>query len=412
MPIAGSVETEARWASPRGTGDGELNPADSVRPLRVAQVIPARVNPYSGLLVSVCRLSASLVAQGCEVELWQLGELSAEAESLLLEATHAGVKRHLLPAPRLGERIAPLEAAISGRPVDVAHLHGVFNPLNVRLAAALRIPYLVTPHGGYAPESLAHHWVRKRAFRTLFELPMLRRAGRVTALTEKEAAQIRAFGVKGEIDVVANGVDPPPREIDPRAFRREYGIPDGAPLAVYVGRLDVRAKRLEDLLRGIAAASNWRAALVGGDYRGGADFLRRRIHRLGIQDRAWVVSPRRGRQLQEVLAASDAFVLLSRSEGMPMALLEATAWGVPAMVSPEVDRVLGVEESGAGWRVVPDRLAEALRIALDEDEDRRAGRKEAARAFAARYTWSDAARAYAALYRRVLAGAGASGVGT
>lgn len=406
MPTDGSVEARSRQRRWSGSGGDHVSPAEPVRPLRVAQVIPARVHPYSGLLVSLCRLSAWLVAEGCEVELWQLGRLSPEAESLLLQAVEAGASRQLLPGPRVLNSISRLEAAIASRPVDLAHIHGVFNPLNVRVAAALRVPYVVTPHGGYAPESLAYHPLRKRAFRRLFELPMLREARGITALTHHEADQIRSFGVRSNIAIVPNGVDAPPVDIDPNAFRREYGIPTGAPLAVYVGRLDVRAKRLDDLLRGIAAAPEWRVALLGGDFRGGADFLRRKIERLGIADRAWIVPPRRGRQLHEVLAASDAFVLLSRSEGMPMALLEATAWGVPAMVSPEVDRALEVEAAGAGWRVDRERLARILEASLHEDDARRTARKEAARAFASRYTWGDAARAYAALYRRAVAGVG------
>ena len=65
-----------------------------------------------------------------------------------------------------------------------------------------------------------------------------------------------------------------------------------------------------------------------------------------------------------------------------------------------------MEAAGAGWRVDRERLARILEASLHEDDARRTARKEAARAFASRYTWGDAARAYAALYRRAVAGVG------
>jgi glycosyltransferase involved in cell wall biosynthesis len=124
--------------------------------------------------------------------------------------------------------------------------------------------------------------------------------------------------------------------------------------------MDMRAKRLDDVLRGIADDPDWHLALVGPDFKGQLAQIQRLIADLDLGRRVHLVPPRRGRPLYEAVAGSDVFVLLSRSEGHPMALLEALACGTPALVSAEVERAVGVDEAGAGWVADPRLVGEAL----------------------------------------------------
>jgi glycosyltransferase involved in cell wall biosynthesis len=108
---------------------------------------------------------------------------------------------------------------------------------------------------------------------------------------------------------------------------------------------------------------------------------------------------------EEWLPAFDIFALSSDSEGLPIALLEAMACGVPAIVTavgamPEV-----VDHGNAGLVVPPgDRtaLAEAI-VALGGDAGRRAALAEAGlRHVQERHSAERMARDYEALYRKVL----------
>jgi glycosyltransferase involved in cell wall biosynthesis len=86
----------------------------------------------------------------------------------------------------------------------------------------------------------------------------------------------------------------------------------------------------------------------------------------------------------EQLAASDVFVLSSRSEGMPMSILEAMAAGLPVVASA-VGGIPEIVRDGATGLLVPpgdaDALAAALGRLLDDDGLRRrlgaAGRERA-----------------------------------
>jgi glycosyltransferase involved in cell wall biosynthesis len=359
--------------------------------MRIAQVVPAGAHPFSGVPAVIAHLSAHLADRGHHVEVWLLRPWSEEEQAVHAAALRdAGVS--LVSPTTTGRRRL---AALADRDVDVVQLHSVFTPPNALLARRLRVPYVISPHGGYAPASLARSARRKTAYKYLLERPMLRRAALRVALTDVEARDLDAFGAGRPVAVIPNGVIPAPRDLDGAAFRRELGLGPTDRLLLFVGRLDILHKGLDVLLDGVAEASAWRLAVVGPDVRGGRAWLLARAEALGMLSRLAVVGPRQGRALHEAFAAADCFALTSRWEGLPIALLEALSHGVPAVVSPAVDRLVGVSQADAGWSVRASELGLALRRLDGAELARRAA---GTRALAARYDWTAIAARYEAAY--------------
>ena len=147
---------------------------------------------------------------------------------------------------RRGRAVASLA---DDRAVDLVHLHGAFNQSNTAVSRAIRRPYVFSPHSGYDPVSLRRSRGAKHVYRLLFERTMLKRAALIAALTDIELTQVRAFGATGPCEVIPNGVEAAPGDVDPRPFRRELGIAPDTPLAVFVGRLDVYRKGLDALVQ-------------------------------------------------------------------------------------------------------------------------------------------------------------------
>jgi glycosyltransferase involved in cell wall biosynthesis len=143
-------------------------------------------------------------------------------------------------------------------------------------------------------------------------------------------------------------------------------------------------------------------ALVGSDFRDGRSWLLGRAEALGMVPRLTITGPRHGRQLHEAFAAADCFALTSRWEGLPIALLEALAHGLPSVVSPAVDRLVGVSDARAGWVAETPQLGALLRRLASLDSLERERRAHAARALAARYDWAAVAARYEATYARVV----------
>jgi len=368
--------------------------------MRIAHVVPKGEQPWSGVLTVIVHLAAALARHGHHVEVWQLHEWAqgdyAEQRTRL---NRDGVVQVRLAGSRgVGGRAARLA---DDRGIDVVHLHGAFNPSNTAVSRGLRRPYVFSPHSGYDPVSLARSRVRKRAYRLVFERTMLRRAAAIVALTDLELDDVRHFGATGPFAVIPNGVEPAPPNLDRQAFRRELGIPPDAPLAVFVGRLDVNRKGLDVLVRGVADAPPWRVALIGPPFRD-VDRLAELTRGLGVGDRVLMPGERHGERLQEALGAADVFTLLSRWEGLPMALLEALATSTPAVVSHEVERVLPVEAAGAGWAVDGGELGPLLRRLQDQDRDALRIRGAAALALAGRYDWGVVAERYGTTYEQAV----------
>jgi glycosyltransferase involved in cell wall biosynthesis len=207
-----------------------------------------------------------------------------------------------------------------------------------------------------------------------------RLATHVTAVSEAVADSVVALGVpRGRITVIPNGVDtarfaaPPPVE----EARRSLGAA-GVPLVGSVGCLALR-KDYGTLLEALALLSRrgvaFRAALVGDGPERAA--LESRAASAGVADLVRFLGERG--DVERLLPGMDVFVLSSREEGIPNALLEAMAAGRPCVATavggtPEVLR-----DGETGWLVPaasPVTLAAALEEALTRPGE--AGRRGAA----------------------------------
>ncbi len=141
---------------------------------------------------------------------------------------------------------------------------------------------------------------------------------------------------------------------------------------------------------------DWHLALVGPPFRD-VELLERIVGERSLGDRVHFVGERHGRHLQQTVYGADVFALTSRWEGMPMALLEALALGRPAVVSPAVERTIGVGDAGAGWVVSEGDVGRVLR---DIRRDELSERGRAALQLSKRYNWDRVAERYEAAYER------------
>jgi poly(glycerol-phosphate) alpha-glucosyltransferase len=371
--------------------------------MRIAHLVPRGEYAWSGILTVIVNLSIALAERGHDVEVWLLTPWDEDAYATHIERLRvAGVDRVPITFrggwSKIGAAVARHAAASSA---EVVHLHGAFNRTNTAVSLRLDAPFLFSPHSGYDPISLRRSRIRKHLYALAFERRMLARASILVALTEHERDQLRAFGATARCVVIPNGVAPPARPVDGTAFRQRIRVDIATPLAVYVGRIDVHRKGLDILLEGIASAPQWHLALIGAEERGDLPKLKARIDQLGIGIRVTMVGVLHEPEFSQALAAARVFTLQSRWEGLPMALLEALSHGTPALVSHEVERLIGVAAEGAGWVASSESIGRVLReVGATDERTWRKASKAAAR-LASRYRWTQVARAYEDAYASV-----------
>jgi glycosyltransferase involved in cell wall biosynthesis len=152
-----------------------------------------------------------------------------------------------------------------------------------------------------------------------------------------------------------------------------------------VGRLRA-PKDFTTLVRAVAACEPGSVRLqIAGDGPD-RDRVAGEIARLGLGAAVELLGARD--DVQDLLAAADIFVLSSRSEGMPMTVLEAMAAGLPVVASAVGGVPEAVGDGETGTLVPPgdpDALGRALAVLVADAELRdrlgAAGRRRAEREF-------------------------------
>lgn len=205
---------------------------------------------------------------------------------------------------------------------------------------------------------------------------------------------------------IYNGIEPLVRPTAERRdqIRRGLGVPAGATVIGTVGNLR-RAKAYPDFLDAIARLAPRHPGLIvliAGDGPLRAE-LEARSASLGLgQYLRWLG---RRNDVVEILPAMDVFVLSSRREGFPMAILEAMSAGVP-VVATDVGGVREVVRDGETGILLPAgdpvRLSEGIHRMI---EDQPAAARMAVRAsevFQRAFTVERMTRSMESLYLEVL----------
>ena len=315
----------------------------------------------------------------------------------LAAALHtAGIPVLLHHAPRGSLTFARLLRAIQHPRPDVVHCHNIAGTVMGAPAARLSgVPCLIsTRHGGAT---------RNPRFERKFWL-VARLCHRVVAVSRAAAAHLAVapWSRPDKLTVILNGTGFPsgadsPHE--PRCLPRPFTV-------VSVGRLH-RAKDFPTLLRALALASATLPSLrlwILGD---GPERLRLEslIAELGIQSHVQLLGTRQ--DVGRWLAQADLFVLSSVSEGLPLALLEALATGLPAVVTETGGMPEVVQCCGSGL-VVPPSQPEALAqtiVELARSPDRLQSLAARARqCYLRHFTLERMAGDYSALYLHILSG--------
>lgn len=299
---------------------------------------------------------------------------------------------------------------------QILHCHQMISPMTLALMArALPGKRLVINPHGRGPRGDVAKLTRLRPLTGKLRVAAALRWGDAfVAIAREIHDELRTMGVQEErIWDIANGVDVErfaPAAPDERMdLRRRLGLPDGK-LVVFVGRLTV-AKALDVLLNAWAqrdaTLADAHLILVGdGELR---DDLMRQMHALGMAQS--VVFTGSTNDTAAYLRACDAFVLSSRTEGMPVALLEAMACGLPC-VATCVGGSVEVLEDGTSGRLVAPEDAAALAKALAEALATPAWGIHARRRIQDRYAIDAVAQRYVTLYESLLNGRNAGAVRT
>jgi glycosyltransferase involved in cell wall biosynthesis len=289
---------------------------------------------------------------------------------------------------------------------DVVHIHAVWNfPTWWAMRAAYRagVPYMVAPQGSFEGWALNQNRWGKRLYGMFTEMPLLRRATWLQALTATEEGQFRRAGLDAPVVIVPNGIDPERfNRTAPRLVER-LGLQEGGRTLLFLSRLHPK-KGVDVLVEAFArfAPSHPEVFLVIAGHDGGTGYrskIEELIARHGLEHRCRLIGEVRGVDKYETLLGADAFVLPSHSEGLPVAVVEAMGAGLPVVITPGCN-LPEVAEQGAGLvvRADPGEVAEALNKVFASGDQARAMGENGRRLVRERFTWAGIARQLLEIY--------------
>ena len=375
--------------------------------LRVTHVVLSL--DCGGLERIVLDLARSGPGLGQEVSvicLERLGTLAPQVEGAGSRVVALGKRPGLDP-----ETTGRVAAALRYLRPDVVHTHQIGALYYAGPAAQDEgVPLVV--HTEHINQVAKHRGLRDRLRMRILWWRAGRYARRFCCVSEDIASEVCGYGAvpRGKVRVVRNGIDTMKfRGRGDGAVRASLGIPADAPVVGTIGRLN-EVKCQDLLIRSFGRVREQSPAahllLVGdGPSR---DDLRALVEDLGLRDRVHFAGYQA--EPERFLKAMDVFALASRAEGLPLAILEAWAAGLPVVATRVGGIPLVVEHGRTGLLAESgdeEALADHLRRLLSDPGLRRrlgeSGRERAEADFDTRRMAGD----YHRHYLELLAGKGA-----
>ena len=294
---------------------------------------------------------------------------------------------------------------------DGVHIHGIWgehSAVAAQLAREAGKPYIVAAHGMLEGWALRQKRIKKLLYSLLVERSNLQDATCLHALTRAEVDDYRGFQVANPVAVIPNGVDVAVGAT-PDQFFDTWPELKGRRLVLFLSRL--HPKKGLDILCQVWSRIRRRfpdchLVLAGPDFEDTRASTEELVDMLDMRDCVTFTGMLSSTMKSSALAASEFFVLPSRSEGFSMAILEAMAMALPVIVTrpcnfPEV------ATRNCGSVIEPDaRELEAAMISMLNGSagERRDMGRNGQQLVLERYTWECVGRQVTELYDWILGG--------
>lgn len=257
------------------------------------------------------------------------------------ELKQQGIGIYQVPIPRSVKRIGDIiksykmvKKLVDEKHYQIVHCHspigGVICRLACRKARRSGTKVIYTAHGFHFFEGaskaawLIYYPVEKWCSKYTDILITINQEDFLHAKNMKAKQVEFVPGIGVHVDEIKNIV------VDRKAIRSEFGFVDDDFVFMSTGQISVR-KNHEVVIRALAMINDEQVKYLIVGFGEEEDRLKRLVVKLGLDNRVVFAGYRKN--VKEILHAVDAFVFPSLQEGLPVALMEAMAVGLPIVAS-------------------------------------------------------------------------------
>lgn len=284
---------------------------------------------------------------------------------------------------------------------DLVVFHSPFGiPKAIRIAKKLvndEIPYVVVPHGCFCKAALEKKRIKKYFAINVFFKKMFFYASAIQFLSLGEQTVSK---YKDKAIIIPNGITIKDNE---KKIIHQTKIH-----MTYIGRKNIYHKGLDLFINACGLVKDRiREQVIVHIYgpcekRQNTDILEL-ISSNGVEDFVFDCTPVFDKEKEDILRDTDVFVLTSRFEGLPGAVLEAWSYGCPTLLSVGTNMAEEAILGGCGWKVNNDvyDIADTIIQICDKREEINIKSKNAFK-FIRNYNWSNIAKLYYNMYKKII----------
>ncbi len=297
-------------------------------------------------------------------------------------------------------------------PADIAHLHVIWMYQSAMIYKWHRKydkPYVTSVNGMLDPWIVKKSPIKKAIAKLFYENCALESCSCFHVNTKKEYNSVRELGLTNPICIINNGVTIPDLQRNYKDAPWKGKIANEKKILLYLSRVHPK-KGLVNLMHAIAILKqkksgeldDWVLVIVGCLKDGEHE---KQLKEIAVQNGIEKYVQFLGTYFNEDMNAcyfhSDAFILPSYSEGVPIAALNAWAFGKYSLLTPECNLPEGYA-NGISSKIEanPDSIADGLQVLFNKSDSELKKLGSEAHVFAKKeYSWNEMARKMSDVYR-------------
>lgn len=328
--------------------------------MEIIHLVLGKANPerMNGVNKVVFQLASKQTAAGRKVSVWGITKDPVENYG------NRNFETQLFRAKKNSFSVdhALREALIAKKGKAVFHLHGGWIPVFFIISGILNkydIPFVITPHGAYNTIAMQRSkWIKKLHFH-LFEKVLLSRAGKIHCIGQSEVTGTNCLYPTDKTFLLPYG-------FEPALHYPERSNNDHKHFVIgFMGRLDIYTKGLDLLVEAfefLQQTEKNSILWIVGDGKERESF-EKMLAEKNLANKVIMWGGKFGKEKDELLSQMDVFAHPSRNEGLPAAILEASAMGIPSVVTNATNVGKFIDAYDCGMTVEnenPAELAKAL----------------------------------------------------
>lgn len=281
---------------------------------------------------------------------------------------------------------------------DIVVFHSLYNIKYITISTLLRIkkvPYVIVFHGGASINNYQNNKLKKFIANLLLFNGFIRRANQVIYLNHGELNNSIFTKINKSYSIIPNGITP--------VLPRKKVMP-GIVNISFISRMEIHGKGLDILKESIESLlkSGWQNKIKFKFY----GFSYNESHKIfdKFDPFAQYNGVVYGADKSKAFNDANIIILPSRSEGMPLTILEAFAYGCPCIVTPQTNMADIIVNNNVGWvtELNKESLTACIKQAYYDYIDDYQGYYERSKTLAEQFSWNNIAQHSIAVYKKIL----------